>query len=638
MNIINKINKNGKLAEFLISVTQDDLELVISTAADAYYNTEKSVLSDADYDILVETLKIKYPKSKILQKIGAPIRGKKVELPYHMGSMDKVKSDQKTLNKWITSNPGPYVLSDKLDGISCLITIDNKSVQLYTRGNGALGQQISHLVKYIDFGVDIKKLIGNNLAIRGELVMTKTTFKKYESQYENSRNMIAGVVNSKPERINRNLAVDIKFVAYETIKPWLIASEQLDLIKSYGINVVHWQEVDDISVDILNKVLATRKSKSVYQIDGIICTDDNKHPRNKSGNPSYSFAFKGLSETADVKVIEVLWNASKDGVIVPKIHYTSAKLSGATLDHTAGFNAKFIVDNIIGPGAIITIIRSGDTIPHIIRVVKPAKSAELPTQYKFAWDKTKTNIVLKNPDSNRQVIVKRMTKFAKDTGIENISEATMEKIINEGYSTIIDFITLSVADLNNIRGFGNRLSTKIYNNIQSAMSDLDILTLMVASNKFGRGMGERKIKKILQIHPDIVDKYKPSKNTDWYNKIMNIDGFDVITTRAFLDALPSFIEFYDEFRTHVNVKPYVVKKTKSNGQFKDQTIVFTGFRNDEWINCIENDGGKMGSKVGKNTTLLVYKEGGESSNNYKNAKALGIKAITQAHFAKIYKC
>lgn len=639
MDIVNRLKTKKQFSEFVATGTKAELEAVINAAADAYYNTDKPLLTDADYDLLVESLKIRWPKSATLQKIGAPIKGKKVTLPYHMGSMDKIKSDEKVLAKWINSNSGPYLISDKLDGISCLIVIDGTSVNMYTRGNGEIGQSIDHLIEYIDFGTDVYSFTDEYFAIRGELVMTKKTFAKYQKTYENSRNMIAGVVNSKPDKINPEILADIKFVAYEMIKPALIPNEQMNTLTEYNFNVVYHRLVTDISIDILNHILIDRKKKSPYQIDGIICTDNKKHRRNNTGNPTYSFAFKGISEMADVRVIEVLWNPSKDGVIVPKIHFESAKLSGATLDHTAGFNAKFILDNKIGPGAIITMVRSGDTIPHVVKVVKPAKVVKLPVQYDFVWNKTRTNIVLQNPEDNNDVIVKRLTKFAKDTGIDNISEATMEKIVSEGYDTIIDFINLTVEDLNEIKGFGATLSKKIYNNIQNAMNNINVHTLMVASNIFGHGMGERKLAKILEVYPDIVTKYQKSKYDMWYNNIINIEGFDVITTKAFVDNLPQFIEFYKKFTKYVNVNPYISTKSRSdpNGVFAGQHVVFTGFRSDDIKNFIELSGGKISSSVSKNTTLLVYADGKEDSSSYTKALNLGIKMMSRSQFEKKYK-
>jgi len=254
-----------------------------------------------------------------------------------------------------------------------------------------------------------------------------------------------------------------------------------------------------------------RKKKTIYEIDGIIIADNHLHPRNKSGNPDYSFAYKGTTETADVKVIEVLWEASKDGVIVPRIHFTKVRLSQADLEYATGFNAKFIVDNNIGPGAIISVVRSGDVIPYVLAVPKPAKKPSLPKDMDYEWDKTEVNIVLKDADQNETVIIKRLEKFVRYIGVENMSIGIVTKLVKGGYDSIPKILSLTTDDFLSLEGFADKLAEKLYGNLQEAINNLDLLTLMAGSNVFGRGFGERKIKKILENYPNIVDDYNEKK-------------------------------------------------------------------------------------------------------------------------------
>ncbi len=195
------------------------------------------------------------------------------------------------------------------------------------------------------------------------------------------------------------------------------------------MDIVSYDIYHDISLEILDSILQRRKKKSIYEIDGIIVTDDHKHTRNKSGNPPYSFAYKGMSQSADVKVIEVIWKPSKDGFIVPRIHFEKVRLSQADLEYTTGFNAKFIVDNSIGPGAIITIVRSGDVIPYILGVVKPAKKPSLPEDLDYEWDDNGVNIILDDADKNETVIIQRLTKFIRSIGVENLSEGIITRLV-----------------------------------------------------------------------------------------------------------------------------------------------------------------------------------------------------------------
>lgn len=635
MDIIDKINDAENIWEILPELTVNDLEKAITAAADSYHNSGISLISDEYYDVLVEKLKQLKPNSMVLKKTGAPIKGKKVRLPYWMGSMDKIKSDEKLLDRWTRTFKGPYLISDKLDGISCLLTYYDGEISLYTRGDGLYGQDISHLANFVNMSIDGLFKLDQDVALRGELIMTKENFEKYVDEMSNARNMVGGIVNSKPESLNEDYARDVDFVVYELIEPTEKPSDQLKMLKKWGLHVVNYDIYNDIDLTILDGILQKRKKKSPYEIDGIIVTDNHKHARNKSGNPAYSFAYKGMTQTADVVVTEVIWRPSKDGTIVPRVQFEKVRLSGVDIRSATGWHAKYIVENKIGPGAIITIVRSNDVIPYIMGVVKPAKKPSLPEDLDYEWDENGVNIVLREPDNNESVIIQRLTKFIRNIGVMDMSEGIVTKLVHAGYDTIPKIISLTVDDLLSLEGFKETLANKIYDNLQSALDNLDLLTLMAASNAFGRGFGEKKIKKILDVYPNIVEQYSEKNRKQWRNKLLDLEGFDVITVDSFLDALPDFQKFYKIIIKIVDVEPYVTK-SKKNGLFKDMTVTFTGFRNKDWEKFIEAEGGKVSGSVSKNTSLLVYNDGEESSSKFQKAKQLGIQRISKSKFAEEY--
>nr|WBF70664.1 hypothetical protein [Megavirus caiporensis] len=636
MNIIKKINEANSIWEIIPDLSEEDIESAIIISRDSYYNTGKSLINDEYYDILIDKLKEINPKSEILIQIGAPIRGKKVKLPYWMGSMNKIKSENKLIKNWTKNYPGPYVISDKLDGISCLFVMTESEINLYTRGDGNYGQDVSHLLNLVNMSIDDLIDLDDNIAIRGELIMSKKNFNKYSKEMSNARNMVAGIVNSKKQSVNKKHAQDVDFIAYEIIKPEKKPLEQLKQLKKWCLNVVDYDVYKDINSEILDNILQKRKNKSKYEIDGIIVTDNKSYKRNKSGNPDYSFAYKGTTETANVKVIEVIWKPSKDGFIVPRIHFEKVRLSQADLEYTTGFNAKFIVDNKIGPGAIITIIRSGDVIPYIIKIVKPAKKASLPENYNYVWDKNGVNIILDDANNNETVIIQRLTKFMREIGVENLSQGIVARLVENGYDTIPKILSITINDFMSMDGFQKKLATKLYNNLQKSFEDLDLLTLMNASNIFGRGFGEKKLKKILDVYPDIVLQYNKKDSEQWRDNILDIEGFDEITADHFLEALPEFQKFYKIVTKIINIKPYISTINKS-GLFENEIIVFTGFRNKDWQKYIEEEGGRVSGSVSKNTTLVVYNDGEESSAKYQKAKSLGIKTIPKSVFSQQYQ-
>ena len=126
-----------------------------------------------------------------LQQVGAEVEGEKVELPYWMGSMNKKKTKEE-VEKWIPKYPGEVVISDKLDGKSFILDIKDGEPKLYSRGNGNQGKDISYLLKYIK----IPKIEGNYI-LRGEILISKTNFKRIKTNAANSRSFIAGISNLK---------------------------------------------------------------------------------------------------------------------------------------------------------------------------------------------------------------------------------------------------------------------------------------------------------------------------------------------------------------------------------------------------------------------------------------------------------
>ena len=123
---------------------------LIKKANHSYYNTDKPIISDYIYDILLSSLNKRDPKNPLINSIGAPVTGEKIALPVHMGSMDKIKSIDGVKN-WLVKYLGPkYLVSEKLDGTSCGVQIKNKEILLFSRGKGNEGRNITHLLKYLN--------------------------------------------------------------------------------------------------------------------------------------------------------------------------------------------------------------------------------------------------------------------------------------------------------------------------------------------------------------------------------------------------------------------------------------------------------------------------------------------------------
>ena len=146
--------------EYANNLSVEKLEQIINYTAEKYYTFETPVISDAIYDMLIDFLKLKNPKSKVLKNIGAKNKKKKyIDLPYYLGSMEKIKPPSKKLSSWLEENKAPFYLSDKLDGISALLVYSkDDTIKLYTRGNATEGLDISNLLKYLEKIPSIDKI------------------------------------------------------------------------------------------------------------------------------------------------------------------------------------------------------------------------------------------------------------------------------------------------------------------------------------------------------------------------------------------------------------------------------------------------------------------------------------------------
>ena len=634
MNTINKLVSADNFWTVIPKLKKTSLVSAIKLAAHHYYHEADPLLTDEIYDAMVEKLKSINPNEPILGKIGAPVTRDAVKLPYRLGSMDKIKTDEKALVKWTRDYSGPYVASDKLDGVSCLIVEKKSKVKLFTRGDATHGKDITHLIEYINTkSIDKIPKTNHNLAIRGELIISKKNFEKIKNDRAGARSAVAGIVNSKQERLDKKIAKLVEFVAYEIIEPYYLPSKQFELLEKWGLTVAFNKKMSRLSLENLGSIYKKRQEKTLFDIDGIIVTDDNDHPRKFSGNPPYSFAYKGISETADVKVLEIPWKPQKDGHIIPRVRYTPVKLSNGVLRYSAGFNARFIVDNKLGPGAIIKVVRSGETIPHILHIVKPAKEPSMP-DYDYHWDSTAVNIILDNPDSDVDVRIQRLVRFVTQIGVKHMSEGIITKLVSAGFDNMRSIMTMEISDYEKIEGFKKTLATKLYNSMQAALDNLDMVTLMSASNIFGRGFGRRKIKKILAVYPNIVEEYSRSNKKKTIDNIIDIDGFDVKTATLFVSNLRKFQKFYSKISDLIDLDPV---HTKKSGRFDGMKFVFTGFTGKDWKDIIENEGGEIGSSVTKNTTALVYLDESSTSSKSKNADKFNIKKISKDEFAKKYK-
>lgn len=649
-DIIKRIQKTKDLIKDVSELSIKELEETIVYAADKYYNTDTPVLLDVQYDALIDFLRLKSPKSKVLKNIGASVKGKnKVKLDYWLGSMDKMKPNNvNDLASWIKTYKGPYHLSDKLDGISALLVYNDNEISMYTRGTANEGLDITPLVKYMNLPkyeiieeyCKKNKIKGdkNLIAFRGELVIKDKVFNKnWAGKLKNARNSVSGLVNSK--KINPELANDTDLVLYEVIDPFFPIDKQMDIIKDLKFNQVEYKFVKELSFDSLSKYLKERREDGDYNIDGIIVTTSGNYKRNIKGNPEYAFAFKDVLEDQIGRtfVKDIEWNVSKDGYINPTLILNPITIGGVEIKRATGFNAKFIVDNVLGEGAEIEIIRSGDVIPYVKKVLKPATSGkpDLPKS-DWKWNETKVDIILTNLKDDPNVLIKNIYFFFSTLDTKGLGEKNVAKLIDSGLNSIQKILNAEKKDFLNVEGFGEKTAKNIKESIIKSLTNISLSKLMAASNKLGHGLGEERMKQVLMKYPNILNEYKKWTKQEFINKIKEINGWEEKTSTLFVSNFEDFIKFYDSIKKFVKIEDKKIEKKE--GEFSGKTIVFSGFRDNDLQSKLEIQGAKIGSGISKNTDYLIVKDQETLDNptgKVQKAFELKIKILTKNDLAKL---
>ena len=605
---------------------------IIQKANDAYYNN-KPLMTDNEFDIVKEYFEKKFPNNPVLQTIGAPITKNKVSLPYNMPSMDKIKPDTDALDKWMKKYTGNYVLSCKLDGVSGMYTTEDNTQKLYTRGDGTIGQDITHLLP----ALNLPKV--KDIVVRGEFIISRTKFEeKYKSRFANPRNLVAGIINSKTID---NKIHDMDFVAYEVIKPVLCPSDQMKLLEKYGFNTVRNLQMATLTNELLSQLLIDWRSNYEYEIDGIIVSNNKKYARTEK-NPEHSFAFKMVisDQVAEAKVVDVIWNASKSGYLKPRVRIEPIHIGGVKIEYATGFNGKFIESNKIGIGAVIQLIRSGDVIPYIKSVTTEAEQAKMPN-VPYHWNETNVDIILDNIEDDTTVKEKNITSFFVGIQVEGLSTGNVKRLMNAGYDSILKIIHMKKEDYEGIEGFQTKMINKIYNGIQERLKESTLVEIVAASNLLGRGIGKRKLEPIFEKYPNLFTLL--ISNEELKVMLLSVNGIGEENARSIVENMKKMKTFLAEanllYKLCNEQSKQTIKTKKSQVDdhiLNGKNIVMTKVRDANIISELSKYGGKLENTITKNTFVLITKSHDDVSSKIKKANELGIPIMTPLEFIEKY--
>lgn len=632
-----KINTNPR--KYAESLTLRELNTLLHDLDYAYHDQNDSPVKDEAYDIMVDVYNER--SSRPYAKIGhvSTHKARQVKLPVRMGSLDKVKPGSNALSKLLKKG-GPYVVSDKEDGISLALVYKNhKLVQALQRGDGVTGTDSSGVVKALTV---VQEVPEKDFIVRVEFTMLHSIFnqhfdKESGGSFSNARNGAGGLLNrNKPTKdVSRVLCI-----AHEILKgkgAGQSPSRQFAILKKMGFDVVPHKRYDSLDEAKLFSILEKRRAKATRAIDGIVVAYDKPYSRSSSKNPDNMFAFKVNTLGDVVKVKNVEWNVSRHGKLVPRVEIEPTKIGDVTVRYFTGHNAHFINNGYISglkkapyqprpinKGAEIRVVRSGDVIPYITEVVKGARAASRPDV-----DFTSDGVDFYAVDKLEEQEVKTITYFLSALKVEGIKSSTVKKLMANGFTDIKTIVNATAKDFDGIAGFGRVSAIKLEREIKKALKEQATLPkLAAASGLFGNTFGETRLALIFDRMPDIMKM----KISDIRENARDIPGVKTLGP-VFVEAWPKF----KQFLRATGIKPIKQKRIAvTSTKAKGLNVLFTSVRDEEVKNWIIANGGTIAPSV-KSANLLIVKSDDATNKKVDEARSKNIPILTLAAFRLKYK-
>lgn len=596
--------------------------------ANEAYRLGNPIISDVEYDELIDKLIELSPNDDLLKTIGHKIsdESRKSKLPIEMASMCKIKTID-DINDWTRlkniKKSELVIITPKYDGLSLCVNEKNGK-EAWTRGDGKFGQKSDKHYEFI--GNKLSTVCKNFDFTYGEVMMPKSTFlSKYSNDFANPRNLVAGLLNSKeatPTLLDCNY---IKYGAHTnndkfTTKQDII--EELNLSQEVKVPY-HICKISELTEELLINLF--NQYSIEYEIDGLIIEINDLNRQNELGretssnNPVWARAFKHstFEQSAQTEVIGISWNISKNGLLKPTIHINPIKLDGVTVSNVTGNNARYIKDMGIGISAKVVVKRSGFVIPIIADVLEKVDWV-MPNIPNIDWNKNGVELVTLNETDDQKL--KKNIAFFEILEADNVSEGVITQLWDAGYKTIKDILNLSKLDLEKIDRFGKRKAQIVYDSIQKSIKDVELSKLQHASGIF-KNMGSKKLK--------LLEHFKEKPSID---DVLKIDGIGEILANEYINS-------YDDFFTFISDLPINIKEDVKveGGNLEGMIFVFTGIRLKTEQDIIESRGARVASSVSKNTTHVVCKDKNSSSSKIVKAKELGLTIMDVEEFLNFIK-
>lgn len=617
------------------------------------YRTGNPTISDFEYDSLVEQLKAIDPNNEWFDSIEpSPVsNSRKRKLPLPMKSLNKVKN-MNEVKKWLSSlglhDNTQLVLMPKFDGLSLLH--NEKTGEAWSRGGAENeGQDCTqHCIA--------ANILSNTVYnyTYGEFIIDRENWRMFfdgkispytSERYKSPRNTSAGFLNRDTPCKEIEHA---SFFRYGMDSTSLEEFETFDKAIGQLCSDYNQQPLFQLTTaqDITESSLLGQFKEwaKFYPIDGIVIYINNLQlwetiGRNQTtGNPLYAIAYKhpDFTDAFETTVKDVAWRASKAGALKPVVEIEAVNTGDCIMENPTGYNAGWIADMGIAPGAKILVTRSGGVIPKILQTLEAAPQTEIETMWDnlaechhcghpTSWNESHKELVCTNPNCDG-IRFAKIVFFFKICGVEDMGEQMFDKLYQAGFNTIHRILNITANDILNIEGFAEGTANIILSNMERIKVGIDLPTLMQASDCFP-GIGTIKARKL-------IDSLPGDEEGNLYNADFTYDdGF--INNRITLSKLEtdkSFWRGFNKFHQFIKDNGLAIKQpniisVNKNGKCAGMAVCFSGVRNAELEQRIIEAGGTIVSGVSKKTTHLIVKDVNATSSKITKAQGLGIRIV-----------
>lgn len=641
-----------------------ELTITLNKARNSYYNKNRELISDFEYDKLYDELEILEKKLGITLsnsptlEVGFMVLDQfpKVNHSKKILSLDKTKSVQKIEN---FVDDKEVLISYKMDGVTIVLTYDNGELQsAITRGNGEIGENITHNFEVFE-NVPLKIPFKEKLIIRGEALISFLQFiiinesLDSEEKYKNPRNLCSGTIRQLNNKITKNR--NVTFLAFSVIdigKHFEKKSEQLNFIKELGFNIVEYYVINKKDVSEKIEDMQNKLFGNTFATDGLVITFNDIDYSNNLGQtskfPKDSIAFKWADDLAETKLIDVEWNTSRTGLINPVAIFEPVELEGTTVNRASLHNVSIIKNLKLGIGDTISVYKANMIIPQVAENYTNSDNLDIPKICEQCGESTEiisikdglalrcTNIFCESKLING--IVHYVSRDAMN--IEDFSKATIEKLMNEGfikdYSDIY-FLQQYEDNIINMFGFGEKSYINLINSIEKSKS-VELYNFIYALGIDQVGLSNAKL-----LTKHFKNDLEAIMNANIQNFI-EIDGFGEIIANNIVNYFSDEynIENINKVLPFLSIAKNIVSEEykRLSNIFENHIFVITGsvnkFKNrKELQSLIEKLGGKVSDSVSKNTSYLINNDNHSNSSKNITAKNLGISIITEEDFINL---